>query len=149
MSSGLRVAKRTPNESPGDSGGHPAFAPTLNSITATYHRSRGKVRKAFVGSVLVWSAVTCHRFGPRRPDAALRETRLLSHIAATGRRGQSADRSAHSKLVHDAFVSGETKPSLYVLPPLQQVALAGSRPARRLRTRPATGQACDCCDSRI
>jgi hypothetical protein len=46
MSSGYVLRSGTPNESPGDSGGHPAFAPTLNSIAITYHGRRGKVRKS-------------------------------------------------------------------------------------------------------
>jgi hypothetical protein len=60
-------------------------------------------------SVLIWSAVTCYRFGPRRLDAALRleaSSGLLQQVAASkstdGRGPRRGSRpgvlsSAHSK----------------------------------------------------
>ncbi len=46
------------------------------------------------GSALIWSAVTCHRFGRggQRP--------LFRSESLNARNNQSADRSAHSKLGH-------------------------------------------------
>ena len=44
----------------------------------------------------IWSAVTCHRFGLRRPDAVIAD-RLYQRWSRQAATDQSADRSAHSK----------------------------------------------------
>ena len=51
--------------------------------------NKGEIR--IVGTVLIWSAVTCHRFGPWRLAAAFRQKGLCGTLAATCPSDQSDD----------------------------------------------------------
>ena len=72
--------------------------PTYTSRLST--PARQSQAGQIIGTVLIWSAVTCHRFGPWRLAAAFRRRGLFGTLAATCRSDQSDDRSSHSKLRH-------------------------------------------------